>query len=231
MEHLQTANRYEAIYMCSCAETWCRTPTQEGVGISGTDSSWYCERVDLSDSYSPSLEAPTSTIPVGPTPTVFTVPPAVPPATYPTPPPAVPVTSYPVPPLTVPPAALTYIDPAVSLAVSAPAYAALEVMYASVCPRTGGTSSSKIVGFDNSSYIEALDRTLIIEAAQQRANADKKKKQTDQTSGQTQHPQATRQQQSGRSQLGQGTSGTSGRPQESGRTSSGRFLSSQQNHK
>ncbi|XP_042455999.1 uncharacterized protein LOC122040657 [Zingiber officinale] len=43
-------------------------------------------------------EVPTSTIPVVPTLTVFTVPPAVPPAVYPTPPPAVPTAAYPIPP-------------------------------------------------------------------------------------------------------------------------------------
>ncbi|XP_042401755.1 pinin-like isoform X2 [Zingiber officinale] len=88
-----------------------------------------------------------------------------------------------------------------------------------------------IAGFGNLSYIETLDRVLMIEAAQQRVNADKKKKQTDRTSGQTQQPQATRQQQSGHSQSGQGTFGASGRPQKSRRTSSGRFRSSQQNQK
>ncbi|XP_042465671.1 extensin-like [Zingiber officinale] len=53
-------------------------------------------------------EVPTSTIPVGPTPTVFTVPPAVPPTAYPTPPPAVPVVAYSAPP---PAAPTTYPAP------------------------------------------------------------------------------------------------------------------------
>ncbi|XP_042387772.1 uncharacterized protein Rv2082-like [Zingiber officinale] len=43
----------------------------------------------------------------------------------------------------------------------------------------------KIAGFGNSSYIEALDRALMIESTQQRANMDKDRKQTDRISGQT----------------------------------------------
>ncbi|XP_042444080.1 leucine-rich repeat extensin-like protein 5 [Zingiber officinale] len=46
----------------------------------------------------PSPKVPTLIVPVGPTPTVFTVPPAVPPAAYPTPPPIVYAAAYPTPP-------------------------------------------------------------------------------------------------------------------------------------
>ncbi|XP_042456918.1 proline-rich protein 36-like [Zingiber officinale] len=108
---------------------------------------------------------------------------------------AVPVAPYLVPSPTVPPAAPAYIDPAVPPAIPAPAYAAA----------SGGLDGHiqvKIAGFGNSSYTEALDRALMIEAAQQKVNADKKRKQTDRTSGQTQQPQATGQQQNGHSQSG-----------------------------
>ncbi|XP_042386494.1 CASP-like protein 4A1 [Zingiber officinale] len=57
----------------------------------------------------------------------------------------------------------------------------------------------KIASFRNLSYIEALDKTLMIESAHQRVYPDKKQKQTDWTSGQIQSPQVTGQQQSGRS--------------------------------
>ncbi|XP_042472528.1 synaptic defective enhancer 1-like [Zingiber officinale] len=49
--------------------------------------------------------------------------------------------------------------------------------------RLDGHLQVKIASFGNSSYIEALDRALMIEAAQQTENANKKRKQTDQTSG------------------------------------------------
>ncbi|XP_042401295.1 extensin-like [Zingiber officinale] len=91
----------------------------------------------------PSLEVPTLTVPIGPTPTVFTVPPTVYPASspavppvaypahpptvlataYPTPTPTVPVAPYPVPPPTISPVAPTYILPAVPPAVPTPFYA------------------------------------------------------------------------------------------------------------
>ncbi|XP_042441323.1 proline-rich receptor-like protein kinase PERK2 [Zingiber officinale] len=56
----------------------------------------------------------------------------------------------------------------------------------------------KLAGFGNSSYIETLDRALMIESAHQRAYLDKKKKQTNRTLGKIQPTQAA-QQQSGRS--------------------------------
>ncbi|XP_042467383.1 proline-rich protein 12-like [Zingiber officinale] len=79
----------------------------------------------------------------------------------------------------------------------------------------------QLASFGSSSYLETLDRTLMIESAQHRAFLDRKRKQMGPTSGQIQQPQATRKQQSGHSRPGQGSSGASGQPQKSGRSSSG----------
>ncbi|XP_042443876.1 proline-rich extensin-like protein EPR1 [Zingiber officinale] len=138
----------------------------------------------------PATAYPTLAAPVTPVPTAYSAPA-----------PAVLVAPYMVPPPTVPLTAPTYIDPAVPPEVPAPAYvAALGVpplaypVVPLVVPDpvippipttipTHPTDMVVIAGFGNSSYIEALDRALMIEATQQRANLDKKRKQIDQTSG------------------------------------------------
>ncbi|XP_042460181.1 proline-rich protein 36-like [Zingiber officinale] len=158
----------------------------------------------------PYLIPPSTIPPVAPVYIDPTMPPAVPAPTYAAapgvPPPAYPAVPLVVPALMVPPiTAAISTHPTNMVAARGRIPALAESMKSRFTLFREETDPSfvqgldrhlqvKIADFGNSSYIEALDRTLMIEAAQQRANTDKKRKQIDWTSGQTQQPQATRQQ-------------------------------------
>ncbi|XP_042455346.1 vegetative cell wall protein gp1-like [Zingiber officinale] len=136
MKHLQTANSTRVLVSRRGAGRP-RKRASESLATESPERSVGIEHVSQGQTPqdtagASSTRIPTVPSPELPTPTVFTVPPAVPTA-YPAPPPPVPVTAYSTPPPVVPkaylvpspivpPAAPAYIDPAVPPVVLAPTY-------------------------------------------------------------------------------------------------------------